>query len=130
MLDLLVLLAAEEAQFPGIVGGAGWVGAGMLGSVLAWLLFIHLPAKDKQIEKLIDRQDTFVKNITDRHEQNMLQAVKEGRTDFREVLDGIVANCQREHDLLHNLLTKDMAENATAITDLRRVMDEFRKSHA
>ena len=36
-----------------ISGRAGWVGAGLLGLVLAWLLFWHLPAKDKQVADLI-----------------------------------------------------------------------------
>ena len=35
-------------------GGAGWLGAGLLGLVLAWLLLKHLPEKDRQIKDLID----------------------------------------------------------------------------
>ncbi len=36
-----------------ISGGAGWVGAGLLGMVLAWLFMKHLPDKDKQIKEII-----------------------------------------------------------------------------
>jgi predicted hydrolase (HD superfamily) len=39
---------------PDMVGGsAGWVGAGLLGLVLAWLFGKHLPSKDAQIERLL-----------------------------------------------------------------------------
>jgi PAS domain S-box-containing protein len=48
---MLELLANTEA----ISGGAGWVGAGLLGAVLAWLLMKHLPDKDRQVEMLITR---------------------------------------------------------------------------
>lgn len=41
----------SQADTPGIP--PGWVGAGLLGSVLAWLMFVHLPAKDKLIKDLI-----------------------------------------------------------------------------
>ena len=50
MMDLFTGLVA---QMDGLSGGAGWVGAGMLGAVLGWLLFVYLPAKDKQIKDLL-----------------------------------------------------------------------------
>jgi len=39
-----------------ISGGAGWVGTGLLGGVLSWLMFVYLPAKDKQIRELLSEQ--------------------------------------------------------------------------
>jgi hypothetical protein len=33
-------------------GNAGWVGAGLLGALLAWLLLKHLPDKDRQTREL------------------------------------------------------------------------------
>lgn len=44
----LVLMAQE-----GLAGNAGWAGAGLLGLVLAWLLLLHLPQKDKLIRELV-----------------------------------------------------------------------------
>lgn len=52
---LLVLLA--QAGPDPISGGAGWVGAGLLGAVMAWLLLVHLPNKDKQLKEFIDSRD-------------------------------------------------------------------------
>lgn len=37
-----------------VPGSAGWVGAGMLGLVLGWLFFKHLPEKDRQMRDLIE----------------------------------------------------------------------------
>jgi hypothetical protein len=50
----MIVLAAETTATDVIAGSAGWVGTGLLGSVLAWLLWVHLPAKDKQIKDIID----------------------------------------------------------------------------
>ncbi len=49
----LIILAAETVDAASLSGGAGWVGAGLLGAVLSWLLMIHLPAKDKQIATML-----------------------------------------------------------------------------
>lgn len=61
---------------------AGWVGAGLLGSVLAWLMFKHLPSKDEQVRLLIEMKDKQIAAIlaenlldrererTDRHDRN------------------------------------------------------------
>ena len=51
---LVASLLAQASE--GLAGGAGWVGAGLLGSVLAWLLFFHLPAKDKLLMDLLQLQ--------------------------------------------------------------------------
>ena len=63
------------ADLDPVSGGAGWVGTGLLGSVLCWLLLKHLPdqtrqlrelteAKDKQIETLIAAKDKAVAEMT------------------------------------------------------------------
>jgi hypothetical protein len=49
-----VLLLAQAAD--PLSGGAGWLGAGLLGAVLAWLCLVHLPAKDKQLREIMDVQ--------------------------------------------------------------------------
>ncbi len=37
-----------------VSGSSGWAGAGLLSVVLGWLLFRHLPEKDRQVKELID----------------------------------------------------------------------------
>ncbi len=43
--------------------GSGWAGAGLLGLVLSWLLFIHLPRKDAQILELVKNKDAAVSEV-------------------------------------------------------------------
>ena len=55
ILALLIFVPfAQAIPSDPLAGGAGWVGAGLLGAVLSWLMFVHLPAKDKQIGQLLE----------------------------------------------------------------------------
>ncbi len=65
------MIFAILAQTDPISGGAGWVGAGLLGLVLGWLLLKHLPDKDKQIKDLLDaatkeRVETTLASVKER----------------------------------------------------------------
>ena len=46
-----------------LVPGANWIGTSILGGVLGWLLFRHLPEKDRQTEKLIQTKDAAVQAV-------------------------------------------------------------------
>lgn len=52
---LIAFVVAQATPDP--LSGAGWVGAGLLGAVLSWLMFRYLPAKDQQISKIIETKD-------------------------------------------------------------------------
>lgn len=52
------LLLSQSAE--SLAGGSGWVGAGLLGLILAWLLLVHLPGKDKQLKDLLDSRDRLM----------------------------------------------------------------------
>jgi hypothetical protein len=60
--------AAMIAQSDPISGGAGWVGAGLLGLVLSWVFLKHLPDKDKQLNAFLAAKDEVIKALTDRYE--------------------------------------------------------------
>lgn len=82
------LLVIAQAQTPDpISGGAGWVGAGLLGAVLGWLLFFHLPSKDKQLKEFIDGKDAQLA-AKDAHVERMAakfdESLKELQEFFRE----------------------------------------------
>ena len=53
----------------GLAGTSGWVGAGLLGLVLAWLLLVHLPKQDEREDKRqkdwAERMDAKDKVFTD-----------------------------------------------------------------
>ena len=51
---LQAVIWAQAIHNDPLSGGSGWVGAGLLGLVLAWLLLKHLPEKDKQYKELIE----------------------------------------------------------------------------
>ena len=59
MIDFWMLAQATDP----ISGGAGWVGAGLLGAILFWLLFKHLPAKDAQLENLMGKHALHVDRL-------------------------------------------------------------------
>lgn len=88
MLDLFAQ-AVTAADTSGI---AGWTGTGLLGSVLAWLLFKHLPAKDQQVKEMIDAHNAAMKDKDSR----FLAELKDQRIEFRESLKEVVSHCEEE----------------------------------
>ncbi len=81
------------AQAESLSGGAGWVGAGMLGVVLSWLMFKYLPDKDRQLESLVASRDRvlseqldFERQASDRRLQQLLQEVHQVRAQFWELI--------------------------------------------
>lgn len=101
-----------------ISGGAGWIGAGLLGLVLGWLLLVHLPAKDKrdkdkdehhaaQIREIVAAgnasMERMAKAITDQHAATMKSqsdafiAVATGqKAAFERTIDIVLAHCKGE----------------------------------
>lgn len=98
LLFALALLAQLQVVPPPdtLSGGGGWVGAGLLGLVLAWLLFWHLPAKDKQIGEVIDKHAAEAKATRD---------------DFKTALASIMAHCEGKVDRVAGDLAEARDEN-------------------
>lgn len=72
----IVIAQSAPTNLDPISGGAGWVGAGLLGGVLGWLLFLYLPSKDKQLKELVESKDSQLREMA---------------KEFRLDLDKIVA---------------------------------------
>lgn len=51
-----------------ISGGSGWVGAGLLGMVLGWLLLKHLPDKDRQLREILESKYAHIKEVIDKYD--------------------------------------------------------------
>lgn len=156
MTTTLCLLAQVAQVVPAadpISGGAGWVGAGLLGLVLGWLLFVHLPAKDKQLANLIeskDRQiadlvtsnnrqigelvasrDAFVRELTHNFRDAMQVASvaaalqdKERREDYKISLNTVVSHYEKENGLMAAAIRKELGELGVLAAALRRVMED------
>lgn len=118
----IVLLPHAIAQVSGadsLSGGAGWVGAGLLGLVLGWLLIIHLPAKDKQIQTMINGRDQLAKDLSELYHK----ADDARREEFRRVLDLIVTHCKDETTALAQALHVEMEHLSGTIVELRQAVN-------
>lgn len=103
------------AQVDSLSGSGGWLGAGLFGLVLAWLLLVHLPAKDKQLMDLIESKDAALKLQRDKFveeqkaERECHEAEQEkARAAFEKALDTITAHCKDETRQMIEVFTKEM----------------------
>ncbi len=122
MFTWLLALLADDPISSTLGGGAGWVGAGLLGGVLAWLLFIHLPGKDKQLKDFIDSKD---KQVTDLHQRNweMLQQLTK---DYKEGMKDVALHCEQEISKLTTYWQSQLSGLTKAIQDLTETIDQMR----
>lgn len=76
------MLLAEALD--SLSGGSGWVGAGLLGAVLSWLLLKHLPDKDAQITSLQSVKDKQLDTQRAEFAQNQAAALLAYQKDIAE----------------------------------------------
>lgn len=92
------LLVAQTDPLSGTLGAAsGWVGAGLLGAVLSWLLLKHLPAKDAQLERIITR-----------HEEELSHAIADQRAEFTKALELLLRHNADQNNALSSAINKDL----------------------
>lgn len=110
---LSVVLLGENLE--AISGGGGWVGAGLLGAVLSWLLFVHLPRKDKQLEDFNKGKDELLKSLItdcDKHNSEIVHSFNntliEQRKDFQESLKFIAQQNERYIGSITDSLRQEM----------------------
>jgi hypothetical protein len=122
-----------QASTDAISGGAGWVGAGLLGGVLSWLLFIHLPAKDKQIAGLIDSRDAMVREMTLNFRAGIVDSEKRAaetdrdrRADYQASLKMVVDHCEKETALTSGAIRRDLDQLNDLAVELRKMISEVR----
>jgi uncharacterized protein YktB (UPF0637 family) len=130
-MTLLVLLAQVAAD--PLSGGAGWVGTGLLGSVLGWLLFIHLPKKDQQVLDLINSRDKLVEKLTAEFRQSMTELLdkandnsREQRADFKVSLERITVHCEKEVTATVEALRKEVERISGYVGELKKSVNDKR----
>jgi hypothetical protein len=96
-MTLLMLLFAQSGD--PISGGAGWIGAGLLGAVLSWVFVVHLPAKDKQIQFLLEQGRILTEGLVKTHRESL----NEVASNFRAVNEQLSAHCDKELERLARL---------------------------
>jgi Skp family chaperone for outer membrane proteins len=145
----LFVLTAQVIAPPALDGitGAGWVGTGLLGSVLAWIFFAHIPAKDKQVAEkdrqiiaLIESRDAMVKELTATHQEAIKSLVaanqdviKSMAADFRAAVADLEkrsseADREKRHDFNNQLqMVTNHYEKELSLTNqaIRRDLDEM-----
>ena len=88
-MTLTLFLAAQADP---LSGGSGWAGAGLLGLVLAWLLLVHMPARDKRDK---EKDEAFLNMLSQREEKHDA-AMAQQRSDFGSQLKAIADHCEKE----------------------------------
>lgn len=99
-METIHAILAQSTPVDVIGGASGWVGTGLLGAVLSWLMFVHLPAKDKQAKELADthsqRLDTLgayhvkaVETVIAGQEVQLNRILDHCRTELESVVRGV-----------------------------------------
>lgn len=85
---------------PNITSGAsGWAGAGILGLVLAWLFFKHLPDKDALLERANTNKDAQIKAKDEQIEKLITShntREDAARLAYEQHLKQILEHCEKE----------------------------------
>jgi uncharacterized membrane-anchored protein YhcB (DUF1043 family) len=151
MLTLFLALPAAQAGTDTLSGGAGWVGAGLLGLVLSWLLFIYLPAKDKQLKEfneakdkqigeLVNHFETAITNkdiafralidTKDKQLNEMLvrkwEIIQTLTKDYKDGIKEVALHCEKEIANLTSYWQQQMSSLTVAIQDLS---EDIRNHH-
>ncbi len=114
----VTLLLFAQNDPASLAGGAGWVGAGLLGLVLGWLLLVHLPAKDKQLKELLDSKDKQMTSVLDR-KWEMIQKLS---TDYKEGIKDVTSHCQQEISEMSKGWREEFHKLCDAINDLGEIV--------
>lgn len=114
---LWMILAQTVPVLPDTPAGwAGWTGFLASGGVLVWLLFWHLPAKDRQLEAFL-RIGTEQLAAKDKSYNEMLIA-KDKQTDM--LLDhkwAAIAQLSKDHSEVVKALALEFRQNLTAMSE-------------
>lgn len=114
----MLLLLSDIGSDLNALGGSGWVGTGLLGAILSWLLLVRLPANDKSQRDLIDKWQTQTDILIERHDIGQRELVArhvaamqaesercdrqrvEARADYTHNLEAITASLTRAVETL------------------------------
>lgn len=100
------MLVLAQAVDP-ISGGAGWVGAGLLGLVLGWFLLVRLPANDKMLREIVKEKD-----------DDFRAEAKEMRESFARSLDRVCSEFAKEMEYERIASTKQFERIAVSLDAL------------
>lgn len=111
------------AQSDPLSGGGGWLGAGLLGLVLAWLLLKHLPDKDKFLTDTIDKKE----RVIEAQKAEFTAALHKQTSDHKAALSEIVEHCREENEHVRSTSDRQMSELTNTIRQLADAIRADRK---
>ena len=130
LLGLVAILAVADP----LSGGAGWIGAGLLGLVLGWLLLIHLPAKDKILKEYVDLGNKVMQDLIvtkDKQQEALIerQAVRmQYLTDaFGLDLKLVIDHCREEVDKSIEQFRRGLKDSQELILQQKVLIDQQRQ---
>lgn len=123
---LVFAQAPDLSQAPAAI----WTSCLVQTGVLGWLLFIHLPANDKQLKEILDGKDKHITDITVKFlltiEAKDL-ATKVAAAEYKAAMDSVVRHCRDEIDKIISIgkettlsKRKQMQIEATMIREQER----------
>ena len=86
------------ANGPELSGAEGWVGTGLLGSVLGWLLLKYIPDKDKQFKTALDEKDARFLAYIEARDKQIEQLVEKKDRQVAEVVSAFKADLKEERN--------------------------------
>jgi TolA-binding protein len=109
--SIAAIASAAAADDPGtsLAGSSGWAGAGLLGLVLFWLAYSHLPGKDAQLEKILSDHRSEIKTLVDTH--NTLSE------RIQEKHDAIMTQQRQDHAAMMKAQQEACARELKAISE-------------
>ncbi len=120
---MLILFGVDDLT--ALSGGSGWLGAGLLGLVLSWLLLIHLPKKDLQLEVLLGRKDTQINAVIEAKNAQLSvllasrdQQQKMMHEENQKQLDLVIEHCKTEMTGVQQLFAQKIEHLDRSIVDL------------
>jgi hypothetical protein len=99
MFDLFAQLSdPSQVTTAQAISGGSLTLSGILSGVLSWLLLVYIPRKDKQLEDMIDRNNTR----WDKREEIYRSQVSELIKDHKVAVELVVEHCEREFARIAN----------------------------
>jgi hypothetical protein len=112
---------------------APWATTGLAGLILLWLFFKHLPAKDSQLNGLLESRDRMVTEVISSRDNTIDKIITRGdninretREDFKLALDIVVKHCDEEISRQATMMKERDDRIDAAICDLREVLETVR----
>lgn len=114
-----------EAPDPSVLAGGGWAGAGLLGLVLAWLLFKHLPDKARELKEYMSDKDKAIAQIVDKFDARLEKfdsRIESQQRLYQAALKEVVDHCARE-------MIEAKKFNADLVAEIRNLRERNDEQH-